>query len=100
MFHRVLTIKTPLGRFLRPKMLHRAAPLVRLKPKDLEAAGVLRATRVSGVRHGLPVLADDQVLDVANVIWCTGYKEGFSWIDLPVFAPDGPAPPRGRHRRL
>ncbi len=40
LFHRVLTIRTPLGRFLRPKMLHRAAPLVRLKPKDLEAAGV------------------------------------------------------------
>jgi putative flavoprotein involved in K+ transport len=89
LFHRVLTIKTPLGRFLRPKTLHRAAPLVRLKPKDLEAAGVLRVPRVGGIRNGLPVLADDRVLDVANVIWCTGYDEGFSWIDLPVFAPDG-----------
>jgi putative flavoprotein involved in K+ transport len=45
--------------------------------------------RVGGIRNGLPVLADDRVLDVANVIWCTGYDEGFSWIDLPVFAPDG-----------
>jgi putative flavoprotein involved in K+ transport len=22
---------------------------------------------------------------VKNVIWCTGYDPGFSWIDLPVF---------------
>ena len=24
------------------------------------------------------------MLDVANVIWSTGYRPGFSWIDLPV----------------
>ena len=29
------------------------------------------------------------MLDVANVIWCTGFKPGVSWIDLPVFGPDG-----------
>ena len=28
---------------------------------------------------------DGRVLDVANVIWCTGFHPGFSWIDLPVF---------------
>jgi putative flavoprotein involved in K+ transport len=25
------------------------------------------------------------VLDVANVIWCTGYRPDYSWIDLPIF---------------
>jgi putative flavoprotein involved in K+ transport len=25
---------------------------------------------------------------VANVIWCTGYRPGFSWINLPIFADD------------
>jgi putative flavoprotein involved in K+ transport len=30
-------------------------------------------------------LADQQVLEVANVIWCTGFGPDFSWIDLPVF---------------
>jgi putative flavoprotein involved in K+ transport len=29
------------------------------------------------------------VLDVANVIWCTGFHPGFSWIDLPVLGQDG-----------
>jgi putative flavoprotein involved in K+ transport len=89
LYHRVLTIRNPLGRFVRARSVHHAAPLVRTKPKDLETAGVLRVPRVSGVHDGLPMLADGQVLDVANVIWCTGYDEGFSWIDLPVLAPDG-----------
>jgi putative flavoprotein involved in K+ transport len=44
---------------------------------------------VVGVRQGLPLLADNRTLDVANVIWCTGYHRDFPWIDLPVFAPDG-----------
>jgi hypothetical protein len=29
------------------------------------------------------------VLDVANVIWCTGFRPGFSWIHLPAFGEDG-----------
>ena len=33
---------------------------------------------------GVPVLDDGRVLDVANVVWCTGFEPGFSWIDLPV----------------
>ncbi len=37
----------------------------------------------------MPVLADGQVLDVANVVWCTGFHPGFSWIDLPVFDAEG-----------
>ena len=36
-------------------------------------------------RDGMPLLEDGRVLDVANVIWCTGFQPGFSWIDLPVF---------------
>jgi putative flavoprotein involved in K+ transport len=88
-FHRVLSIATPIGRRMRPKMLHRGAPLIRLKPKELAAAGVERVTPVIGVRDGLPVLADGRVLDVSNVVWCTGFDAGFSWIDLPVFDVDG-----------
>jgi putative flavoprotein involved in K+ transport len=45
--------------------------------------------RVAGVRNGLPLLENGRVLDVANVVWCTGFHPGFSWIDLPVFGPDG-----------
>ena len=43
-----------------------------------------RVGRVAGVRDGLPVLETGQALDVANVVWCTGFHPGFTWIDLPV----------------
>jgi putative flavoprotein involved in K+ transport len=87
--HHVLTVRTPMGRKLRPKLMHQAAPLVRVKPQDLVAAGAERVPRVVGVRDGLPLLADGRVLEVENVIWCTGYHAGFSWVDLPVFDGEG-----------
>lgn len=34
---------------------------------------------------GAPQLADGRVLQVANVVWCTGFHPGLSWIDLPIF---------------
>lgn len=84
----VLNTSTPIGRKVRPKFLTEAAPLVRVKPKDLEAAAE-RVGRVVGVVQGKPKLDDGRVLDVANVIWCTGFGAGFSWIDLPVFDETG-----------
>jgi putative flavoprotein involved in K+ transport len=83
--HRVLTVDTPIGRKLRPRLLSHAAPLVRVKPRDLAAAAIQRVPRVIGVHNGHPLLADQQILEVANVIWCTGFGPDFSWIDLPVF---------------
>ena len=32
---------------------------------------------------GRPQTEDGEVLDVANVVWCTGFEQGFGWIDLP-----------------
>jgi putative flavoprotein involved in K+ transport len=88
-FHRVLTMSTPIGRKVRPKIVSKGGPLIRVKPSDLAALGVQRVPRVEGVRDGRPVLASGQVLDAANVIWCTGFHPGHSWIDLPVFGRDG-----------
>jgi putative flavoprotein involved in K+ transport len=85
----VLTVKNPVGRKFRSKFLTMAAPLARVKPKDLEAAGVARVPRTAGARDGLPVLEDGRVLDVSNVIWCTGFRADFGWIDLPVLGEDG-----------
>jgi putative flavoprotein involved in K+ transport len=85
MGHHVLTVNTPFGRKLRPKLLTAATPLVRVKPKDLLNAGITQVPKVVGVKGGLPILADDRTLDVKNVIWSTGYHHSFPWIDLPVF---------------
>ena len=89
-FHRVLTVGTPIGRAARRRMFSQGGPLIRVKPSQLAAAGVQRVPRVRGVVNGLPVLDDGCALDVANVIWCTGFGNGLSsWIDLPIFEPDG-----------
>ena len=86
----VLSVRTPMGRKEREEARHHGGPFLRVKRADLAAAGVERVTdRVTGTRDGLPVLGEDRVVDVANVIWCTGFRQDFSWIDLPVVGEDG-----------
>jgi putative flavoprotein involved in K+ transport len=95
-FSTVLSVDNPLGRRLRPRLLTAAAPLARVRPGDLAAAGVERVPRTVGARDGLPLLEDGRVLEVANVLWCTGFRHDFAWIDLPVFdAGDQPRHDRG-----
>ncbi len=78
-----------MGRKMRAKVLTKGAPLIRVKQKDLLAARVQRVPRVVGVCDGLPRLDDGRVVDVANVVWCTGFDPGSSFIDLPIFGKDG-----------
>jgi putative flavoprotein involved in K+ transport len=85
----VLSLRTPMGRKVRPRFVVTATPLIRVKSKDLAGAGVERVSRVVGVEGGLPLLADGRVLDVANLVWSTGFRSDFSWVDLPVFDEDG-----------
>lgn len=95
-FHRILTLDTPLGRRVRPKMLKGGMPLIRTRSRDLAAAGVTRTPRVQGVRDGYPLLADGTVRRVSGVVWCTGFDMGRSWIELPVFDAHGePVQERG-----
>jgi putative flavoprotein involved in K+ transport len=89
MLHRVLSTSTPVGRKVRPAMTSHGGPLIRVKPADLSAAGVARVGRTVGARDGRPMLDDGHVLDVANIIWCTGFESGLSWIKLPIFGSDG-----------
>jgi putative flavoprotein involved in K+ transport len=86
----LLTTRTPLGRRLRPEVRRHGGPLLRVKRADLARAGVeLAPARTVGVRDGRPVLADGRVVEVANVVWCTGFRQDFSWIELPVIGDDG-----------
>jgi putative flavoprotein involved in K+ transport len=81
----LLTTDTSLGRRMRDTRHRRGDPLVRLKPADIVAAGVHRVPRVDGVVDGTPRLADGRTLEVAVVVWATGYRPDFGWIDLPIF---------------
>ena len=82
---RILTVSTPLGRKARPVIRAHGGPLLRVKRSDLEAAGVERVfERTVGMEDGKPVLADGRVVDAANVIWCTGFRNDYGWIRLPL----------------
>ena len=91
----VLTVRTPIGRKMRKKLESGGTPLIRVQKKDIEAAGIERVARVVGVSDGAPALEDGRILDVANVIWCTGFLPDYRWIDLPIFGEDG----QPRHER-
>jgi putative flavoprotein involved in K+ transport len=66
---------------MRPHVRHGGGPLLRYRRKDLQSAGVERVlARTVGVEGGLPVLDDGRVLDVRNVVWCTGFRPDYSWI--------------------
>jgi putative flavoprotein involved in K+ transport len=73
-----------MGRKMRPHVRHGGGPLLRYRKKDLLAAGVQRVIeRTVGMQDGKPVLDGGRVLDVRNVVWCTGFRPDFSWIRLP-----------------
>ena len=89
-FMHVLTRRTPMGRKEMENIRNHGGPMLRVKRSDLLERGVERLhERVVGVRNGLPVLEGGRVLDVANVVWCTGFRQAYGWIDLPVFGEDG-----------
>ena len=85
------TVESRLGRRLKdrdtligssPRELKRRYG-VELKPRAIAASG--RTVRFE----------DGSEVEVDAVIWATGYRPDYSWIDLPIFDSDG----RLRHRR-
>jgi putative flavoprotein involved in K+ transport len=89
----VLTERKKPGRKLQAEaVMGHSEPLIRQKEKDLEAAGIRRTARITGAVDGRPQSEDGEVLDVANVIWATGFRPDFAWLDLPGLDPTGRLP--------
>ena len=87
----VLTLDTPIGRKMAPMVRQGGGPLLRHRRGDLEAAGVtLHEARTVGADDARqPKLADGTSLNVANVVWCTGFRPDYSWIRLPILNEHG-----------
>ena len=90
-WNHVLTRSNPLGRRAVGEFRnHGALPRLRVRSTDLAGRGVERVPgRVTGVRDGRPVIDEERVVDVSTVVWATGFRQDFRWIDLPVLGPDG-----------
>jgi putative flavoprotein involved in K+ transport len=90
LFRHVLTRRNPIVRSKLHEFRSHGGPMLRVKRHHLTEREVERIeARVSGVRDGKPELADGQVVDVANVVWSTGFRQDFGWIDIPVFGDGG-----------
>jgi putative flavoprotein involved in K+ transport len=81
----ILTVDTPMGRKMRTHVRHGGAPLLRYRRPDLRKAGVERVLeRTVDIQDGQPVLDGGRVLEVRNVVWCTGFRPDYRWIRLPL----------------
>jgi putative flavoprotein involved in K+ transport len=79
-----------LGRRLMRGRLHSGDPLVGMKPGDIARHGLSRGGRTIGAQGGHPVLEGGEVLrDVSAVVWCTGYRPDYGWLELPALGLDG-----------
>ena len=84
------TVDSRLGRKLR----HRDT-LIGSSPRRLGRLGVELKPRAVSASGRTVRFADGSELEVDTVIWATGYRPDYSWIDLPVLDPDGAV----RHKR-
>lgn len=65
-------------------------PLIGIPPQALEQPGLMRVGRVVAARDGVPQLdGGADARELATVIWCTGFRPAYSWIELPIFGLDG-----------
>ena len=84
------TVESRLGR----KLQHRDT-LIGSSPRRLKGRGVELKPRVVNADGRTVRFADGSELEVDAVMWATGYRQDYSWIDLPVFGDTG----RLRHQR-
>lgn len=80
----LMVTDSPIGDRMAAQALTRGQPLVRIRPKDLDAAGVSRVPRVVGVQDGKPRLEDGRLVDAGTIVWCTGFDHTYEWIKLAI----------------
>jgi putative flavoprotein involved in K+ transport len=84
------TVESRIGRRARDR-----DTLIGSSPRGVKGRGVIVQSRVVGASDHALTFADGSQLDVDAVVWATGYRSEYGWIDLPVFDDDG----RVVHRR-
>ena len=81
------TVDSCIGERLLRGRLFAGDPLVGIREAAIAAAGVKRVDRFDGTR--LPA-------GIAAIVWCTGFRPDYGWIEAPVLGLDGyPAHRRG-----
>lgn len=95
--HNVVTIDTPLGRKAKSQISLRGQPLIRLNRADALAAGIEPVARLAGVTEGKPSLEDGRELDISAIVWCTGFRPNYEFLQLPELLLDAKGLPIAPH---
>ncbi len=74
------TVESRIGRRVRDR-----DTLIGSSTRDVKRRGIEVKPRLVGVSGGAVTFEDGSELDVDAVIWATGYRSEYGWIDLPVF---------------
>ena len=82
------TLDTRLGRRLRRRALGGGDALIGIPERSLTKAGVVRVGRLTEERGGLPVCGG-AVVEPRVIVWSTGFRPDYRWIDLPVLDDNG-----------
>jgi FtsP/CotA-like multicopper oxidase with cupredoxin domain/cation diffusion facilitator CzcD-associated flavoprotein CzcO len=85
------SIDSRLGRRLRD----RGPTLIGSSPRRIRRSGVSLKPRATGISGRTVSFEDGSELEVDAVIWATGYRPDYTWIEAPVTDDEG----RVRHRR-
>jgi putative flavoprotein involved in K+ transport len=99
----LLTLDTKPGRKVAASFHSHGAPLIRVSIRDVERAGVVRLPRVTGTVDGRPAFdvgtpagGGQAPANVRTIIWATGFRPEFGWIEgLPTDGHGWPATTRG-----
>lgn len=76
------TVDNEKGRAMMKAKAGHGIMLVRNSLKDLDRAGIVQTGRIERIESGLPVTVDGTPIDAATVVWCTGSRADFGWIDI------------------
>jgi putative flavoprotein involved in K+ transport len=89
LLNNVLTTDSLLGRLFKERSTGNRTPLIHLDSKTLQQVGVKRVPRMVEVTSGNPRLEDGSVLPVDAVVWATGFRPDYRWIQLSIFDSNG-----------
>jgi putative flavoprotein involved in K+ transport len=86
---KVMSVDTPIGRMVKRNAFIHGVALGRARRPEIAAAGVDLTPRVSGIHSGKPQIEDGRVLPAECVIWATGFRPDYGWINLPILDKQG-----------
>jgi len=84
------TVESAVGRRLMRGRLFSGDPLIGMRTDRVVRPGLTRVGRVVAADRGLPLLDDGNVVaGLAAIVWCTGFRPDYEWIELPAMGLDG-----------